>query len=355
MTQKMTVGIDSGYGHTKWACQVGEHCASGVFPSIAVRASSSGGHDVLPVRAASTTFYVGPEAHLCVAGDRDPRQLTDEYCMSDQYYVLTLAALARAVQSNPGWNSRTRTAIVDALVVGLPLSTLQSYQQRLAAKLKGVHLVPNVNDPDGEPVQVEVREVFVIGQPVAVLIWALTTYPELLDKKILVLDSGFYTFDALVAEGKRINRETWSVVKGGNSRYLAEIRKMVSADYLKRAPEIAQAPDLPLFELERVLMAGKPLDLGVDQFNLRDYAPLASARVFKEFLLHLASDLNATLFNAAVLAGGAAEVLAPHFQRQFPHVKDRVFIPKRPQFAIVEGYLIYGCQKLGITPLQAGS
>jgi plasmid segregation protein ParM len=325
----IVAAIDAGHGHIKWAMRRADGAREfGTFSALAPMSGNEEAHKVIAVPVREKVFQIGPDSHMCIRG-HDIRQRHDQYCTTDAYYALNLAALAYMRQPR-----------INVLVVGLPLSTVDAYKATLVAKLTGRHMVPNLADPRGGLISVDVRQVVVLSQPAGALIGVLVKQPELRKARTLVADLGFYTLDALTSLGSQVNRETSTVVKGGQQKVLAKLHEIVAAEY-KQNTGLLKPLAVPEFEYERLLANNEHLRTGAASYDLKPFWAKACANVFDEYLRELASQLDGALVEYVVLAGGGAADLKPYFERQFPDLKN-VVVAERPQLAIVEGYLEAG-------------
>lgn len=334
--------IDVGYGHVKYCSKIGGHRGpEGMFPSVAPPATDDSWKTagagtvnlrVLPVAVKDKVFMIGEDGADATDGRADYRQRTSDYAKTDEYYAHHLAALARLDQS-----------IVDVLVVGLPMSTIGAFGAHLQKLLTARHQVPDVRaSRPNETRSVDVRRVVVVPQPVGALFAAITEIEELNGTMNIVVDTGYFTTDFICTKGKRPFPERCGAVKGGMAGFYDRLHSAAGREYSKLCPEDTTPFELPHHVYEEMLMRPEPiLDTPAGKIDLTNAIRHATDK-FDEYLNAMASKVTEIhQFNRVVLAGGGARLLAPRFKARFPQMK-QIFMPARPQFAIVEGYLAAG-------------
>lgn len=338
------LAVDVGHGHTKSASRpVPDVLRRDIFPSFALpspsgsegarQLSSSHGGNVLTVEADDSLFLVGKgvEDHV---KPTDARNLQASYSLSAPYLALTRGALHYA-----GYET------VDILVVGLPLTTFHSNTERLRARLQGIHPVPAFKTNDGrtETTEVDVKRVVVLPQPIGALTSALMAYPHLSKARILTLDIGYFTMDALTSVGIRPLTGRSGAVPGGVSSYLEAVQKSLGEAISKVDPSASGTNAVPTWLVEDAIRTNADrISLYCGDFPLHEHIASAQERMTQD-LLQAINIIGGSItdLNAFVLAGGGAPLLAPILKKQFPGIRS-ITVAEDPQFSIARGYLSYG-------------
>jgi len=338
MSQNIIAAIDAGHGHTKWILQIGNRITSeGAFPSLTPQAGNSGivGSGlsklrVIAVPVKDRTFHVGQDSYVLSDGRHEERQRTPDYCTTDAYHALNIAALASMGQP-----------VIDILVIGLPLSNILHFRTFLESRYTGRHEVPMLTGMRGELTTVDVRRVLVMPQPGGALVATASENPELTTSKNLVVDMGFHTLDFLFTHGKRPYPERSGAVEGGMSEFIDALHAAVAKEYAKAFPEVRLPLSMPHHCYEEALLAGRTLRTGAGDIDLTTSLQIA-ARKLDQYLDVVATRVrNTGDIQNVVISGGGAGLLAPRFKLLFPQLHN-VFMPRRPQFSIVEGFLAAG-------------
>lgn len=337
----VVAAIDVGYGYTKFATSVEGAVNEDSFPSfapMATGASALGGAAalsrlrVMPVEVKGKTYLVGHDSILATDG-RMERLRDAAYCMSDGYHALTLAALAYM-----------RKPVIDVLVLGLPLTTLATYRGHLEKTYSGRHELPETHTLgiDSGTRTVEVGRVLVVPQPAGALMQAVKESQELRTTTNLVVDLGYFTMDFLCTNGMSPLPARSGAVEGGMSGFLDELHAGATKDYEKMCPGLLPGEfRMPHHRYEQALQTDRVLRTSAGNVDLTTAIKSASAK-FDQYLDMVAARVGNTddILNV-VLAGGGAELLAPRFKVRFPRMR-KLHTPKRPQFAIVQGYIAAG-------------
>lgn len=214
---------DLGSGWTKYSFLKDGKLHFGSFPSLAPQHSGRnlsgavyGKRDTVVVNVEGTLYEVGPDSAE-LENSTLTRNLNDQYIYSDQYKALMLGAL-----------SYMGEAVIDLLVVGLPLNTIH-----LAQDLKNICMGTHKVAVTGSET-VTVKDVMVMPQPLGGYVYCLSqaaSVPEfefLEDEANLVIDPGYLTLDFLVTAGKKVNEARSGAHPGGVSKVLRAICESLS-------------------------------------------------------------------------------------------------------------------------------
>ena len=338
--------VDVGHGGVKYLrARTREAIICDVFEAIApaapLREATMGqARDTVRVTLANQgrakIFEVGHDAHRVLgnAALRFGRVLSpQDYPLSDQYMALTRAAM---YYLDCPIDRDTRRKVIDLLVLGLPMSTYRKLRDALAARMVGEHDV----ERGGTTYTIEVRDVKVVGQPIGGLIdWA--TQREAagreipLGHKVLLIDPGMGTVDAIVAEmtaeGFADVSGRVAAVEGGASMIYEELRKAV---------ELETGYDVPLIEIQEALLRGEPLYQRGETYDLARYADRVGERLEEvaNTIQHKVGSLRD--IHQVVLVGGPASMYLEAF-RSLAH-KVPVEVVEEPRFANVRGFQLIG-------------
>jgi plasmid segregation protein ParM len=312
--------IDVGYGNTKYVCTrpKGGEIACRLFPSLVSR---SFGHDLsdgviakrdtVVVEVDGNPYEVGPDVELALS-THTARVLHRDFVDTPEYLALLRGAL-----------SYMQVSRIDLLVVGLPVSWLNTKSSELKARLTGDHLVR-----DGSVVKVE--KVLVLAQPLGGFIdHALSSglYGQLRETRNLVIDPGFFTVDWILAKGIQPISERCGSFPGGTSAVLRKLAESIGKEHQLEL-------DDPLV-LDRALRTGRLTLYGRELPVARHMA--AARLVADEAATAVANSVgDGRDIDAIVLVGGGADFFRPALGRRFP--RHLVYVVPDPVFANVRGF-----------------
>jgi chaperonin cofactor prefoldin len=178
------------------------------------------------------------------------------------------------------------------------------------------------------------------------VIAAVKEKKELLKTRIATLDWGFNTFDALASIGVTPLPRRSGAVQGGMAAYIEEIQKAVEQTVREQVPALKGQYRAQTHAYEDALLAGEDeIQLSVGKIKLSDHLASATARLEKDVERIFSIIGSPADMGAVVLAGGGAHLLTPVLAKNYPELKN-IVIPKDPQFAIVDGYLLYGMTRM---------
>lgn len=335
------VGIDIGYGHTKWvAISDGGDVTRGMFPSVApissreraAEANGMSGLRTVTVGVNSKNYVVGRDAYM-EADANYTRSRLGEYSQTDGYRALMMGAL-----------SLSGIREIDQLVIGLPLSTLGLYHSQLQEQYSGEHLIGALNAK--RKVEVLVKNVHVSSQPAGAMFNAVSLNPGLRKSTNIVIDMGYYTMDFLMCEGLRPFYPRSGAINGGMSSYYDYLATLVT-DKLN-ANGLPTHDGVDHLRLEQALTNSAPENTGVGLYSFQvgnksldiSDCVLAASTKLEEYLDRMVTTLGkGSLGNikSVVFAGGGAKLMMPVVANRFGDVHDFVELHE-PQFAIAKGY-----------------
>lgn len=213
--------IDTGYGNTKFTIfNHQENCIDyGLFPSIAPLASTtdlSGGvitrRNTVVVSVDKAKYEVGPDADLA-RHTHSSRILHKQFTNSPEYRALTTGAMFYMGEPH-----------IDQLVIGLPVSLLETKGHQLKHLFEGTHHFLNNSSTT-------VDEVIVLAQPLGGFFqYSLSNkkYNCLRDSINLVIDPGYFTVDWVLARGIQPINQRCGTFAGGMYALLHHLAQSIS-------------------------------------------------------------------------------------------------------------------------------
>lgn len=334
------LAVDVGHGHVKIV-----HRAPGPvirqlsFPSYAIPTTAQGvkhnsvsqAFQVMTTEVEGSHYLVG-NGIAGYTSPSDQRNRDENYSMSAPYLALMRGAFATAGMD-----------VIDLLVVGLPLSTLNSNEDRLAERLRGTHPVPAFEVQGTVKNQVTVKRVEVLAQPVGALLSAIRKDPSLQSERILTFDLGFHTLDVLTSFGINPLPSRAGAVQGGVAGFIDEIQKSVEEEVRERNPRINGQYRVPpdLYESALQSPAPRTIKLSVGKINIEPHFQRALKRLELDVAKAISMIGSVADISTFILAGGGAELLRPILEKNHPAITT-INSLEDPQFAIARGYLAYG-------------
>lgn len=196
----MVIGIDHGY----YAIKTKQVC----FPTGIIR------YEYEPYTMQNVLQYRG-EYYVCGTGRQT---LVKDKTANDNYYLLTLAALAQEIRKRKG----ERTAKV-VLAAGLPLTGFGREKQKFKEYLFQKQLIRFLYEGERYEIQIEDVKLFPQGYS------ALALYPEYLkdEPSVLLVDIGGWTVDLMRLDNAVPNAATCRSLELGVIRCIDEILEQV--------------------------------------------------------------------------------------------------------------------------------
>ena len=258
----MVIGIDHGY----YAIKTKQVC----FPTGIIR------YEYEPYTMQNVLQYQG-EYYVCGTG----RQTL----VKDNYYLLTLAALAQEIRKRKG----ERTAKV-VLAAGLPLTGFGREKQKFKEYLFQKQLIRFLYEGERYEIQIEDVKLFPQGYS------ALALYPEYLkdEPSVLLVDIGGWTVDLMRLDNAVPNAATCRSLELGVIRCMDEIREQVRRNTGLSVTET---------QIERVLR-GKPSSMPAEVVSLIE----RQGRLYIEKILSAITEAGFDLraVPSIFMGGGAA-------------------------------------------------
>ena len=266
----MIIGIDHGY----YAIKTKQVC----FPTGIIR------YEYEPYTMQNVLQYQG-EYYVCGTGRQT---LVKDKTANDNYYLLTLAALAQEIRKRKG----ERTAKV-VLAAGLPLTGFgrekQKFKEYLFRKEQPIRFLY-----EGERYEIQIEDVKLFPQGYS----AIALHSELIQNEpsVLLMDIGGWTVDLMRLDNGVPNAATCRSLELGMIRCIDETKEQVRRD---TGLSVTDA------QVERVL-TGKPCSMDEDARNIIQ----KQGRLYKESLLSAAmeSGFDLKAIPVVMLGGGASVV-----------------------------------------------
>lgn len=336
--------IDLGHGNVKLAFMKGEKAQLQNFPSLAP--SLSGGKlvtyeaapapDGIVVRVEGVPRFVGPEATRYLSAMND-RAAQEGYIRSPEYQSLMLGALHYILKGCGACDSGNVEIL--CLGLGLPLTTYSAQREFLKQQWVGQHTVPVGN---ASSVNVHVRDVVVLAQPVGALMRYATTQPDseyqlVADQNYLVIDVGGGTLDFLTtAGGARINQErSGSHPEAMRAVAIEVVRKMGGS---RHADELLKN-EYVLEKVESAIYRRKPIALAGQVIDCDAYLPVVNAVVDRGIGVILSAVKSMHDIWRVLFVGGGARLYAERFGVRSEELARRIHVEADPIYSNVLGFL----------------
>jgi plasmid segregation protein ParM len=338
---KNALGIDIGYGHTKWVSMNDEgETKRGSFMSVAPLTTRERNADVTGMSSLKTVtvavdgnnYVVGKDAHL-EADSNYSRSRLANFSQTPGYHALMLGAI-----------SISGLRQIDQLVIGLPLSTAGTYRAALNQKYRGEHLIGSTNAT--RKIEVNIKNVNVNSQPAGAMVYAVSLNPDLRKSTNLVIDIGYFTMDFLVCEGMKPSYARSGAVQGGMSSYYDHLEGLVVEKLV--ANGLPSANGVDHFRLEQTISGpvkgsdgslAYSLQVGNKVLDISDCVHRAESKLV-EYIDRMTTTVGGKAFGSitnVVLAGGGALLLKPVVEKMMGHTHDYYAI-ENAQYAVANGY-----------------
>ncbi|WP_420475184.1 PRTRC system protein D [Noviherbaspirillum sp. ST9] len=322
--EKIVRAVDVGFGNTKFVTGCTDNdirCAS--FPSVAYPSArdlsmvpAAERRKTLAVPIDGLFYEVGPEVGLAAESFR-ATQMHDRYTETPEYAALLCGALGMM-----------KVAIVDLLVVGLPVAALASKKSALEKAMTGKHEV-------GGGRTVTVRKALAIAQPQGALVYYASLHQKwkaIEQEQSLIIDPGARTFDWLVAKGMRLVQKKSHSVNRGMFDVLQAIATEISADIGMPYRDF-DAIDIALRTGKNPMIYQKPYDIA----PLMPIARTIAQQAVSSMMQWIEAAYS---FQNIILVGGGAFLFKKAVKEAFP--KHRIHEVKEPMYANVKGFQIAG-------------
>ena len=332
--------VDVGYFNVKYTRgrqRVGDssRIEVGLFPALAPQLAVSHGMgpggmpgpETCTVSVGGVRYAVGAGA-VFHTGASEPRPVDPDYGATDKYHALTLGALHHVTLDAPP----EQAAVIDLLVLGLPLNNYARHAAALAGRMRGEHLLGTGHA--GGARRVVVRKVHVMVQPHGALCHFGAMRANL-EGWTLVVDAGGGTLDWFLAQGQQPN---WKR-SGAYPRAMLHCAYAV-ADCIDPAwrhqYEVIEA-------IDRALRTGAArLRIGAREFPLAAYRPAVDAVLQESVKAMLETTGPLDAVRRILLTGGGAGVYHEYLARTLPGLSGALELDQDPIFSNVRGFQVCG-------------
>lgn len=335
--------IDVGYGYTKFIKDISPtgKIETGIFPSMAVLSPMedlSGEffvqRDTIKIDSGGTVWEVGPDI-FDLASKNEVRALHENYISSEQWKVLFLGALAYM-----------DCAVIDVLVLGLPVSHMKSKDQ-LTKIAAGIHRVGDK--------EYTVKQVMVIPQPLGSLyshIIESDNFDRFLNTNTLIVDPGYLTFDFLVTKGLSVNAVRSGARPGGMNAVLSTIAASISAELnisYDDLNEIDHALNLKEYSGQQ---KNRPIYVYGNEVNLSAHIAKTKTVIDTSMNFLINKIVDGKDISQIIMTGGPNVIFERSIKANFPN--NTIHTTKNGIFANVLGYLYWGLMVAYGLELQKG-
>ena len=323
--------VDVGYGNTKFTTGVLSDGLDGIcdmFPSLTPSAPQNNfsgalgqARDTVKISLDGETYEVGKEVRLALGGGSHDRVLDENFCLSNRYLALVLAALGYM-----------KVEDVDCLVLGLPLTTYEAKRRHLEEFVSGRHVIGGKT--------ITIHKVTVVPQPMGGFYDFVVQngMRNALDyEKNLIIDPGYYTLDWVTSEGNRpIDSRSNAVNDSGVSSILMAVREAIEADVKRDPGDISR--------IDESLRLSRPLRVHGQLVDLDKYRPLISQLAESAMNKLISGAKGVGDIDNVILVGGATHLYHEAAKAKFPNLE--VHVGQQPVFANVRGFQMLGEQWL---------
>ena len=342
MKQKHNVvrAIDVGYFNTKYslgrkAQDDGSVVATGLMPSIVtmmtkeacIAARQSQTLAGYAVEVEDVCYYVGGDAPAM-----QPIPVLEDYATSAAYLALVRGSL-HAMADDAGLKDGDEL-VIDHLVLGLPLNTINKYEQSLIERVLGEHRLLGAGVAgDDAARRVTVHHVHVIPQPLGALLDIGATGQT--EGWTLILDAGGGVLNWLFASNGRPNYRRSGAYPKGMLECAYTVTDQINPNW-RYNMEVVGHIDTAIRKQEKTFCIEDV------QYELADLMPHVNA-VIRQAVDVMLERLGSTDdVDQFVVTGGAATVFRAHLAKRRPDLERVLKIGTAPLFANVRGFHLHG-------------
>ena len=301
--------IDVGYGHVKFSTGFIDNVIEiSSFPSQSPIASQSiiettimQRRDTFLIPCANRVYEVGKDVAMAMSANEESEVLDQNFAFSDAYRIRLYGAFNYMLKSLP------QPAVIDSLVLGLPLNTFFKREKEVSAMFTGTHTINTKGDT------IKICNVHTFPQPIGSFAEFLKTRKRGSIAETLIIDTGYKTVDFFICSGMMANEK----LSGALNRGVGAVLRAAALAHIKRTnsdsspSQIVRIADRALSTGVPFKMFGKPIDL--TEFLTHGQAVIDEAvHAIKNFV-NLAETID-----VVVLSGGGAQIYAETIRASFP-------------------------------------
>lgn len=322
--------IDIGYGNTKFSTtdsRDGKDIACSMFPSVAPLTPKRESDrfldrkDVVLIEFNSGDCReVGPDAIHSLPSNAS-RKLDPEFPRQDAYIALARGAM-----------DYMQVDRIDHLVVGLPVSSMESMSPVVRASLIGEHKLSNRT--------IHVGDVQVVAQPVGGL-YDFGTRNKLMDAirngNNILIDPGYFTLDWVFTTGTKPNwHRSGAATSAGVGAILREIMDRIAGDIQLCEKRVVEVTESLLNKLDFAIRSKTAFQVKGVSIDLSRYMAAAN-HVVETGLSKLRESVGSLDdVNMVILVGGASHLYKDAVTEMFGGIDVRVAM--EPHYANVRGF-----------------
>lgn len=317
MSELNILAVDVGFGNTKavWGADpASEICFKSLTPSTSIDPNAFSGTSLLPldriqIQVAGNVYFVGPDAYM--AGGS--YHLDPDYIKRQEYLALLRGAIFYMFK-----NTGRVVRELDALVLGLPVSSFAKLKDQLTKVARFEHPVPvpmAYSLEFGDNIMVTAKKVLVLPQPMGALRHSGGLSGSAANSMFgantvnLVIDPGYNTFDWLVSSGFQPDLARSGSFQGGVAQILREVSGVAGMKL--------GVGQIDLVECEIALETGE-LRANGKKIPFQEFAQVAqraAAEVVDRFVGAL--DMRRR-FDNIIMTGGGAKFYEHALRKRFP-------------------------------------
>lgn len=306
------------------------------FPSIPVHTDSpyqwacTSRLDGVTITVGPISYFVGKSAANLIGPEGFIRGGSDEYCKTEGYTALFKGALWHIARHH----QVTGSLVIEHLVVGLPLSTINSFDLHVEGLCGRTHELPAPHDAS-QKITVEIKQVVVVAQPLGAVVNFIESQTKAIvqpDHHALVLDMGGGTFNWFVCTGDF--EPSYKLCGATNIGTL----NCTSAICRKIKPAFGASP-IALERVDKALRTdAESFVIGGESYKTSEYWPLAVAKISYSLEQMRAIVRELDRIEHVILSGGGAPLLLRALRELAPDLTSRLKMDPDPVFGNVKGF-----------------
>ena len=320
--------VDVGYGHVKFSTGcVDDVIETSFFPSQSPMACGTTiespvmqRRDTFSIPLGDYVYEVGKDVALAMSGSEETEVMDKDFVFSGAYRVRLYGAFNYMLQSLP------HPAVIDVLVLGLPLNTFFKREKEVSEMFTGTHTINTKGDT------IEIRSVHTFPQPLGSFIEYLKTRQKGTVHQTLIIDPGYKTVDYFFCNGMKANEKQ----SGAFNRGVSAVLRAAAVAHIDKSGS-GSSPSHIIRVVDRALstgvpfrMFGKPVDL-VEFLKPGQTVIDQAVQAIKNSL-----DEEDTIDVVVVVTGGGAQMYAEEIRIKFP--KHEIVIIENSNQANVRGF-----------------
>lgn len=337
------IGIDVGHFATKFttgrstgAASLGSTIKTDAIPSIAVSTgplqelATSRKLDGVTLQIGRCLYFVGKSAPDQLGPGGLFRSASEIYCTTDPYRALSAGAFWYIAAEH----GVTRSLVIEHLVVGLPLNTINIYAATVRENCIGTHELPAPHDVK-QKITVEVKEVVVVAQPQGAIVNYIESQPQGVvadDDSVLVVDMGGGTFDWFSASGDYQPRyKLCGATNMGTLNCSQTIAEGIKPSHVSNQSVLSR--------IDKALRTGaEHFRLGTITYSMADYWPSVAGLITASFNEMRTRVGDFASIDHLILTGGGAPLLQRTLAEIAPELSPMITMDPDSVYGNVKGF-----------------